>query len=270
MNIFHLDWVAISSVVIVLLLILLISVKLYKHFSRWRGYISHSTIETKNLTKLKSKLPSLRRFSTIIFAKKKNWKDFLKAQSESSLYIIIGDYWFQKLQKIFIESLCTYGQQVISLTLFPRFIYKLKRKTAKLSLKETLSTLISYLNQKGYMNCKKYSFIDTTGTELYFKSLFCDPTVFALISINPKITKSSLSILHKILSKRIHNKWYCIFSHYSYLFLKNRYQRRLETHLPDGIPDKVKIVSIKNARYSFRNYETILLGEIIHIVKENV
>jgi hypothetical protein len=270
MNIFHLDWIAISSVVIILLLVLLISVKLYKHFSRWRGFISHRAIETKNLTELKSKVPSLSRFSSIIFAKNTNRKGSINDQSESSFFIIIGDYWFQKLQKIFIEALCTYGHQVISLTLFPRFIYTQKSKSAQSSLKKALSTLISYLNQNEYMNCEKYYFIDTTATEVYFKSLFSDPTVLALISINPKITKSSLSKLPKILSERTHNKWYCIFSRYSYLRFKNKYQKRLETHLPDGIPDKVKIVSVKNARYSFRNYETILFGEIIHIVEQNV
>lgn len=262
MDIFQLDWIAISFFVIFCLLILLISVRFYKHLSRWRSFISNTSIKKYNLNYLKKKSPILERFSSILFMKNMD----LNIERNYPLFIIIGDYWSKKFHRILIEALCSKGFNILFLNFFPKLVYKIRTQTHAFNLKNAFSFLMKYLKTANYIKDYSYHFIDYSKDNFYYEGLFNDTNNHTIISINPKITKSYLLKITNRVSEIADHNFNLIFSQYSYLVLKNKYEKRINTKLPQSIREQINIISIRKARYSFRYYETILFGEIIKLV----
>jgi len=264
MDIFQLDWITISILVLIFLLILLISVRIYKAISRWRGFISNSHIESINLTHLKSEIPILKLFSSILLIKNRNFT------SRNTPHIFfVGNYWFKKIYKVLIEAFCSNGYNVIFLNLFPDFIYNFKKGKDPLQINETLSKLSKFLNNKGLINNPYYIYIDYSNKNYYYQNLFDDPNNHLIIAINPKLSKSKLISFHNKSLENPQKKLYFIFNHFTYLFLKNKKLKIIEKIQPKIIHDKKNIISIEKSRYNFQYYETILYGHIIKIIKKN-
>lgn len=261
MDIFHLNWIAISAFVIVWLIILLISVRLYKHLSRWRSFISNIDVESINLDHLKSKILVLKEFSTIYLVKNNS----IDPENITSLIILVGDYWFKKIHRVLIEALCSCGYCVIFLSLYPEIIYKIRKDQKKFYIKNGFISLLKYLKKKDDISYDSYTFIDYTMKRCYFQELIAESNK-PIISINPKITKSYLNKLNNSISGKSENNYNIIFSQYSHLFFNNKYKKRINNNLSGRIKEQINIISIKKSRYSFRYYETIVFGEIIKLV----
>jgi len=264
MDIFQLDWITISILVLIFLLILLISVRIYKAISRWRGFISNSHIDCINLTHLNSEIPNLKIFSSILLIKNRHF-----TSRDKPHIFFIGNYWFKKIYKVLIEAFCSNGYNVIFLSPFPEFIYKFKKGKDHLRMHEVISKFSKILNAKRLINNPYYIYVDYSEKNFYYQNLFDDPNNRLIFAINPKLSKSKLILLNSKSLENPEKNWYFIFNHFSYLFLKNKSLKIIEKINPKFIHEKKNIISIEKSRYNFRYYETILYGYIIKIIKQN-
>ena len=114
-NIFRVDWILVDTIIIILLVLLLISVKIFKEAYRWRFSLSNEF-----LTRTTAKSLSFNLDRPSIYIKKWNLTKSKVIQEEISSkpsIFIIRTNRKQMLLKILTEGLSTYGFNVVNIWL---------------------------------------------------------------------------------------------------------------------------------------------------------
>jgi hypothetical protein len=255
MNIFHLNWVLIDTIIIFLLIFLLVSVKLYKENARWRNNISNLSLEVKNFP--------LEHNGMII--QEKHLKNMRIVRNLDSIMenkkppiIFNKNKSNEELTGILIQGLASYGFTIVSL--------KFKTKDSF-----SLSKLLDIINQKILIQHSKYIFIGFDFSHPSYQSILNDSKNSGMILINPIYNKTALSNFKKVISSaNLKDKLCVIHNYYSFFLFKNRNLKKILNLLSDGMYRQFKLITIQNARVLFKNYETVLLGFIIRYIEDRI
>ena len=265
-DIFRLDWVLIDMVIIILLLLLLFSVKIFKEISRWRFSLSNESLtrtQLKNLeidTNVSGMI--LKNYSVI-----KN--NSVREEESSRLVVFLSMRKIKRrLFRILTEGLCSYGINIIDISLK----YKSGNNKDRLeqNKEETVKTVISKIlnqsEQENLISCSNYIVMHYSDSPMLYKSLLSDEDDTRLISINPKISKVSISKISELtdLGSKIH----LIFSKKSYFVLNNNNLKKFLKELPHYNKLGIQITIMEKTGKSYKYYETVLLGIILNIIEK--
>lgn len=264
-NIFRVDWILVDTIIIVLLVLLLISVKIFKEAYRWRFSLSNEflTRTTANTLSFKLDRPS-------IYIKKWNLTKSKVIQEEISSkpsIFIIRTHRKQMLLKALTEGLSTYGFNVINIWLKIK-ADKGKSKTIRdieREIQQILSSSLSIYNQDLRLLIQRYVVVNFNKKIIPYNFITKNSSSVKLILINPLLNLTNLKIMLTL--KTVSNpqfQLFLIFSERLNPFFKNRNSKKKilsDKTLKNSY--KFKYHSIQKAKSTFKYYETILLSIII-------
>jgi hypothetical protein len=271
-NIFQIDWILVDTIIIVLLLLLLFTVKIFKITHRWRNSFSNQSIEHSCFSQAPK---SLKNHFLLI----KKWclssNSSLKAIFNNFPYIILfRNNHKRKFSKILTEGLCSYGFNVINIKL------KIKHLPEGIALEKTMSnewkSLVSAIfDELGLTEFKtepNYIILNYSNFIQSYKPILLDPNNLGALMINPKLNKRNISAYYDVFTNNaINTRLHSIFSRKSLLILKNRHLKRYFKNIsPQKKTMLLQCLTIKKATYSFKYYETIVLGMIIDIIENKL
>jgi hypothetical protein len=255
-DIFRVDWLLISGIISVILIIFLIGVNILKKLYRWRFSFSNENLEKTTITSSLSDGPKISKWikkRTLIYPKDSN------TSTELATIIIYRSFRKFMLLNALTEGLSSYGFNIINVWF--------KKQTENNEIgnisKSIFSKIIELHNDANSRLCNKYFIITSSKIPLNKDYELIDSDNLGVIIINPNMKEEDIVKI----SER--SKFYGIISEKLILFVRNPNLKRILKLSKEKNSKKIKIKVIKSAKRSFRYYETILLGELIKIVKSN-
>ncbi len=268
-DIFHIDWIFVDTIIIVLLFLLLFSVKIFKITHRWRYSFSNQALDHYYFPKAHERVKN-----QLVLTKK--WSLTSNSTPNVSNYpliLIIRMNYKRKFQRILTEGLCSYGFKVINIKV------KIKLSSKKVGTEKELinewnsliSTVREYFNEADLVIKTNYIVLNHSKSHIPYKAILSDNNNDGIILVNPNLDKQNLKNYFDIIEDFSANpQIYTIFSRQSLLLLKNR---NLKKYLKEFYPQNTNILkfsTIYKAKYSFKFYETIVLSMIIDIIENKL
>ncbi len=262
MNIFHIDWITVDIVIILLLFILLVSVRVYAYKTRWWSK-NKSDVLRHNV----SMLNFAHQFSP-------NIKDCLVINPNKNVKgsIIV----LEKRKRLFfyniLVALTKMGFNVIIIRINSKFLAELynRSKSTILDLnrfaKHLSNTLVVNTSREMPIHCIIYGFKRFSKILSKLFSL----NLHSLVFLNPNNTlinkvKESTERQPKMSLKA---NILVIVKNRKYLGLKKN-KRQISTILRE-IPDKYSFNVIYDAKISFRQFETIIFVRILNVLYKSL
>jgi len=264
-NIFQIDWILVDTIIIILLLLLLLVIKIFKITHRWRHTFSNEAIEYKYFSQLNGKAKN-----RILLTKKYCLtRNLTQKEGKLPIILIFRMNYKRTLLKVLTEGLSSYGFTVISIKA------KIEHTSGSSEFEKTLvnewKRLFSEIIKNFQLpDIKSSKFILISGSKDFFtfKHFLSDFDNLGAILINPRIyEKPNMAVFRK---SYISPQIFSIFSRKSILFLKNKQLYKFLNDFSLQKDNKIKYLIIENATYSFKYYETILLGIIIDIIENKL
>ncbi|MFX0069790.1 MAG: hypothetical protein ACFFAO_01740 [Candidatus Hermodarchaeota archaeon] len=268
-NIFHLDWIFIDTVIIILLLVFLISVKLFKEKMRWRSKFSNSNLENykfkKNSYEVLSKTHIINEFSVTINQTLKNERELLPT------IIIFYIHKPKKVLSLLIEGLASYGFRVIKINYYKKLVSNRHPNDAELQNKisNSISNIIDICLQKNLIKNPKYYSIFNHNFFLSNSSNIHENNNIGLILLNPILYLIDKWNFSELFSSTKLVKFLIIFSKKSKFYFNNRDLKKFLNKYPNYNKSKIKIIILEKSTKSFKYYETILLSMITNLIDSN-
>ncbi|MHA1932001.1 MAG: hypothetical protein ACW96X_05645 [Promethearchaeota archaeon] len=269
-DIIHIDWFFVDTIIIALLILLLLSVKIFKSTYRWRLSFSNEALEYHSFHNIEEQVRS-RNLSTKYWDLTRN-TSLINTSVRDKVILILRTKYKKKLLRILTEGLSTYGFTVISV--------KVKKKNdsnSQISEKiinevfALISSIITISKQKGFIQDSDYTLLEYSNSLLANKAILTEPNNKGLILLNPKLATNHTGIQEKILNnQQQYPQLFYIFSKRSIFILKNRNLKRYKKILGDENDNKIKLVILEKSHRNFKYYETILLGIIIDIIENKI
>jgi hypothetical protein len=171
------------------------------------------------------------------------------------------------------EGLSTYGFNVINIKVKIKHIPDdiLLENAVNDEWKSLLSTIVDDFKLAEFQINSKYILINHSNSIIYWKHILSDSNNMGIILINPKLNKKNSLGYYDIIKNNLTNtQIYMIFSSKSILILKNKRLIKFLKLIAPQKTDNLKFLTIKKANYSFKYYETIVLGMIIDIIENKL
>ncbi len=271
-DIFRVDWILVDTIIIILLVLLLISVKIFKEAYRWRFSLSNEFLTRTTAMALSFNLdrPS-------IYIKKWNLTKSKVLQEEISSkpsLFIIRTCRKQRLLKILTEGLSTYGFNVVNIWLKTK-ADKGKSKSIRdieREIQQILLSFISTYNQDLHLLSQRYVVVNFDKKIIPYNSITKDSNSVKLILINPRLNLANLKIIQTL--ETVSNpqfQLFIIFSERLNPFFKNRNSNKKilnDKSLKNS--NKFKYHTIQKAKSTFKYYETVLLSIIIKNIDNKI
>ncbi|MFW9826377.1 MAG: hypothetical protein ACFFEY_02015 [Candidatus Thorarchaeota archaeon] len=266
-SIFQIDWIFVDFIIIILLLLLLVSVRIFKTTHRWRKSFSNEALEEINMLKKHEDVQN-KYFMTVKCSLTKN-TSISKDSQNLPLVLVVSAYYKRKLLRILTEGLATYGFNVISL--------KVKKKNnidaipidkkIEDAWNSYMTMLIDYIKINEQKINANYILINQSKPPVPYKVMISESNNKSTILINPKpIIPISKNVEEIIKEFSLNLQLFTIFSGKSIFYLKNkRLNKWLEVHTNKNT-NEFNFLPIYKAKYSFKYYETVVLGLIIDII----
>ena len=264
-DIFRVDWILVDTIIIILLVLLLISVKIFKEAYRWRFSLSNEF-----LTRTTAKALSFNLDRPSIYIKKWNLTKSKVIQEEISSkpsIFIIRTHRKQMLLKILTEGLSTYGFNVVNIWLKIK-ADKGKNKTIRdieREIQQIILSFLSILNQDLHLLSQRYVVVNFDKKIIPYNFITKDSNSVKLILINLRLNLANLKVIQTL--ETISNpqfQLFIIFSERLNPFFKNRNSNKKilnDKSLKNS--NKFKYHTIQKAKSTFKYYETVLLSIII-------
>jgi hypothetical protein len=270
-SIFQIDWITVDTIIIVLLLLLLFSVKLFKTTYRWRYSFSNQALEYISLShtpsKGKNQIISLKNLSlTRNIILKKN-------ESHTPLIIILRKNRKRKLLRVFTEGLSSYGFNVINMKVKIKHITDTKtlKKAFIDEWKSLISNIMDNFKMTEVMRKPKYILITHSKFIISYKQILSDSNIKGVILINPTLKRKRASEYNFLFKNNsINAQIYMIFSGKSIMFFRNKHLENFLEERGHRKNNTLKHSTIKKATYSFKFYETIILSMLIDIIENKL
>ena len=271
-DIFRVDWFLVDTIIIILLVLLLISVKIFKEAYRWRFSLSNEF-----LTRTKAKSSSFNLDRPSIYIKKWNLTKSKVIQEEISSkpsIFIIRTHRKQMLLKILTEGLSTYGFNVVNIWLN---IKADKRKNKSIrdierEIQQIIPSFLSIYNHDPHLLSLRYVVVNFDKKIIPYNIITRDSNSIRLISINPRLNLANLEILQTL--ETVSNpqfQLFIIFSERLNPFLKNRSSfKKILSDKTLKYSNKFKYHTIQKAKSTFKYYETVLLSIIIKNIDSKI
>ncbi|MHA1105685.1 MAG: hypothetical protein ACTSPN_08175 [Promethearchaeota archaeon] len=258
-DIFRVDWILVSSVIIIILITFLIWVKIYKILTRWRYtfanediYLSsYNSIERENESNIK-----VCRWNYAINNKLTNKSDptviILRTKKRISLLRVIS------------EGLSSYGLRVINILLSISKTSSLD--SSKNNINDEMKCIINSIMEitSGSANNDKYmliSYHDKNINPLYITN---DKNFQGHIIINSKLNfEEKKENLIREVGINSAKDIYLIFSEYNIIKFKNKTVEKC-----GGTQYSNNTIIVSNATRNFKYFETILFGIILNLINK--
>ena len=264
-DIFRVDWILVDTIIIILLVLLLISVKIFKEAYRWRFSLSNEF-----LTRTTAKSLSFNLDRPSIYIKKWNLTKSKVIQEEISSkpsIFIIRTHRKQMLLKILTEGLSTYGFNVVNIWLKIK-ADKGKSKTIRdieRKIQQIIPSFLTIYNQDLHLLSQRYVVVNFDKKIIPYNSITKDSNSVKLILINPRLNLGNLKIMQTL--ETVSNpqfQLFIIFSERLNPFFKNRNSnKKILSDKTLKNSNKFKYHTIQKAKSTFKYYETVLLSIII-------
>ncbi len=267
-NIFQIDWISVDIIIIILLFLFLLVVRMFKTIHRWRYAFSNQALEhicfSQSCKNKKNKIILTKKWClTRNLSLKKN-------SSNHPLILILRKNYKTKLLRALTEGLGTYGFNVITIKAKIKnpLNNKILEKTLIEEWKLLISTLLDDFEIQDAAKNPKYILINHSKSTVAYRQILSDPDIKGVILINPKLNKKILSYYKYILSHCSTNaQILLVFSRKSIFIFKNKHLKSFLKDIELQKKNRLNYLTIEKATYSFKYYETILLGMIIDIIE---
>ena len=212
-DIFQLNWILIDCIIIILLIFLLVSVKIFKKTHRWRLSLSNNSLERIHCNESNIKFKNL---NINVKDWSLTWNTAFKDKPLSKPIIVLFRTNKKKeLLNILTEGLASYGLDVISL----RVQFKLCSTSDILDIniqkeiREIISEILNSIEQRRNHSNLKYFVINYDKSKSWYNSLLTDINNVGLVLINPKLRSNNIRDLFGINNfKDLTSPFYIIFS----------------------------------------------------------
>ncbi|MEE9378828.1 MAG: hypothetical protein V3V33_12425 [Candidatus Lokiarchaeia archaeon] len=270
-DIFQIDWIFVDSIIIILLILLLVSVKIFKSTHRWRSSFSNITLDTFFVSDVQKLVGN-----KFVFTKKVTMirdSSLQEICNENPLILILRTHYKRKFLRILTEGLGNYGFNIISAKLkIKHYQNSIKFENNVIrELNSIIPTFINWYKEKGLILNQNYIFLSHSGSYFPFKAILNDIKNEGMILINPKINLKNLKYFIKVNDNKLtDNHLYTIFSKNSTFVFPNKNLKLLQANISSQKLTGLKILTLGKAKKSFKYYETIVLGMIIDIIKNKL
>jgi len=274
LGIFQIDWVFWDTIIIILLIIFLISVKLFKYTHRWRNSLSNASLvqrEIKNFEIHISNSKTLRLTFSIIESTTLNITD--QNRKASNILIIFK----KRKSKLFpfAEALASIGFKVIFVG-FKKIKKIENERLIKIKINEEIINRISkaicihFVDVEDLHNYTNIILIFPNITRLFLKTteltnLF--DKYFLLLGNFSKNFKDLIKFLDHDLIKK--NKLNLIILQKKLLKKKKIHPNRIKTLKDDYKLNEQNLLLLEKSYKSLKNYETIIIGFILNKILKN-
>ncbi|MFX0002268.1 MAG: hypothetical protein ACFE9C_04180 [Candidatus Hodarchaeota archaeon] len=270
-SIFQIDWITVDIIIIILLILLLFGVKVFKSTHRWRYSFSNQALEHICFTKKvknqkKNKILTKKWCLTTNLSYKNNY-------SNLPLILILKTTDKRKLTRTFTEGLCSYGFNVIEIKTKIRHIPNngTSRNIFINEWKSLISTILDDFKLKEVVKKPNFVLIDYSKSITCSRLFLSDSDIMGVILINPKLSRRDSSDYQEIFRNNLVNtQIFPIFSRKSIFVFKNKHLKRFIKEAISQEDNNLKYGTIEKATYSFKYYETIVLGMIIDIIENEL
>ena len=270
-DIFRVDWIFIDTIIIIGLIILLITVKIYKNVARWRSSFSNEAITSTKFKKTDIKLNT-----NSVFIKE--WEIirnviFKKENSSKHLIVIVRTNHRKKLLHILTEGLVSYGFNVlyIYMEIKPCPNCDPLEKSIKDETRYVVSAIINLMKERDLISNPNYIALTFYKSLLSYTPLITDTRSRGMIVMNPTLNDVNLRNISQILSiSNLSSSIFFIFSQKSILYIKNKNLEKFMTKYSEIDKKKLEFHIMDKVRMSFKYYETILLGKIIEFIENSI
>ena len=270
-NLFQFDWIIIDTVVIILLIVFLVSVKIFKERFRWRSKLSNIALEhfifDKQSLELTDQNIIVKNISITVNSVLKS-KNMLKPS-----IVIFRSTKNRGLVKVLTEGLASYGFDVINITLNIKSFDSSEsiEKQIQEEFNHLIESVLNFFKQKQLINNSSYLTITYHKSKVFLNSIIYDKNNAGMILINPKFEIIDQKKIAEIIDKKeVLSKLFIIFSENSSTFLTNKNLNKFLTYLADYNSLKSNLLIVDKSKSSFKYYETILLGIIINLIESNI
>ena len=271
-DIFRVDWILVDTIIIILLVLLLISVKIFKEAYRWRFSLSNEF-----LTRTTAKALSFNLDRPSIYIKKWNLTKSKVIQEEISSkpsIFIIRTHRKQMLLKILTEGLSTYGFNVVNIWLKIK-ADKGKSKTIRdieRKIQQIIPSFLTIYNQDLHLLSQRYVVVNFDKKIIPYNFITKDSNSVKLILINPRLNLGNIKIMQTL--ETVSNpqfQLFIIFSERLNPFFKNRNSnKKILSDKTLKNSNKFKYHTIQKAKSTFKYYETVLLSIIIKNIDNKI
>ena len=270
-SIFQIDWISVDIIIIILLLLLLFSVKIFKITHRWRNSFSNQSLEHISFSQAHKILENH-------FLLTKKWcltrnSSLKEKYSTLPLIILFRKNYKRKLLRILTEGLSSYGFNVINIKVKIKHIPDniSLEKIMRAECKSLISAIIDELKLAEIKIKSKYIVLKYSKSIISYTQILSDPNNLGVVMVNPKLNNKNFSAYCDIIENNsINPQIYTIFSRKSRLILKNRHLKKFANEISFQKINNLQYLTIKKATYSFKYYETIVLGMIIDIIENKL
>lgn len=270
-NLFQFDWIIIDTVVIILLIVFLVSVKIFKERFRWRSTLSNIALEQfifdKQSLELTNQNIIVKNISITVNNVLKS-KNMLKPS-----IVIFRSTKNKRLVKVLTEGLASYGFDVINITLNIKSFDSSEsiKKQIQEEFNHQISSVLNFFKLKQLITNSSYLTINYHKSKVFLNSIIYDKNNAGMILINPKFEIIDQKKIAEIIDKKeVLSKLFIIFSENSSTFLTNKNLNKFLTYLADYYSLKSNLLIVDKSKSSFKYYETILLGIIINLIESNI
>ncbi len=270
-NLFQFDWIFIDTVVIILLIVFLISVKIFKERFRWRSTLSNIALDQIVFDK-----PSLELTNQNLIVKNFNITVNNVLKSKDNLKPIILIFRTNKNKRLvtfLTEGLASYGFDVINITLNIKSLHNRDSLEKQIQEESThlISSILNFFKQRKLITNSSYLTIIHHKSKVSYNSIIYDKNNVGMILINPKFDIIAQKNISGIIEKNeLLSKLFIIFRKNSNKFLTNKNVKEFLTRFADYDTLKSNLWILDKSKSSFKYYETILLGIIINLIESNI
>ncbi len=270
-DIFQIDWIFIDTIIIILLILLLVSVKIFKSTNRWRSSFSNITLDTfffSDVQKLVGNKFILTKKVTLI-----RDTSLQEKCNENPIILILRTQYKRKLLRILTEGLGSNGFNIISANI------KIKHypnnsnleNIVNNELKSIIYIILNWYKEKGLILNHNYVFLSHSRSTFSYREILTDSKNKGLILINPKINSENLKNFLEVYDGKFSDAHlFTIFSKKSTFVLTNKNLKFLQAKISFQKLTGLKIRTLEKAKKSFKYYETIVLGMIIDIIENKL
>ncbi|MBN1215107.1 MAG: hypothetical protein JXA99_06630 [Candidatus Lokiarchaeota archaeon] len=242
------------------------SIEIFRQISRWRCYISNQFLISTRINLDESNKKNYAILKKIKFISNPN---SIKNENNPNIIILRSNF-HNLILEIITEGLASYGYNVTRANYYQssKSHYSLSENV----LNNDLSLLLNRLYEKKKIETQKYVLVIFSKSDLNYNPFLFDKNNIKIILINPNFKKTQLNNLYTILKNNDKNKskLLILFSKFSLFILPNLRLRKFKRDFvkKNDFYEINNFRIIKNARYSFKYYETILIGNIIQIIEK--
>ena len=265
-DIFHVDWILVDSIIILILILILCSVKLYKVKHRWRSCINKFSINEikldSNFFQFRDKRISIKKWHLL-----QNPKIHENKPSLPTIFLFSSKS-LRYLPYSVIEGLCSYGVTVNYILIKRRRSFHTKQDSIISHNNQNIISLVyDYMKTNEYYENPQYWVIDFNSYFSYKEFQNDRLTQIGLILINPSINQNKSTLLSNWFNSN--GMVHLIFSKKSYLWFKNQKITRFMKFFHQLNSKNINFDILDQTNIYFKNNETILLAKLMIIIKNN-